>query len=205
MSLSTQLRAATNGTHSEIETLPLSRAMAEGTVDRDEYVHFLQHLLAIHEGWEPLVATSPVCATVWSNDMRRTSAIARDLVALGADATPVLHPAVVAWLAAVQTEAEVRPEVWLGVLYLFEGSRMGSLALARPLSRALGVAAAPGHGLDYHLDGAAGRGPRWAQFKAALDALPLTHEQQDAATWGAVATFEMLFDVYAATPVPTYE
>lgn len=199
--LTAHLRAATSATHARIEALPLSVAMAEGTIGREEYCHLLRLLLTAHEGWEREVARTPACAWAWAPDLARADVIRRDLLALGAEPTPVSHPAINVWLAAVRERAEVRPEVWLGAVYLFEGSRMGSLALARPLARALGVSPAPGCGLDYHLDGAAGRVPRWTRFKAALDAFPLAPEQQRAAAWGAAAMFQMLYALYAA-PAP---
>ncbi|QJW97808.1 biliverdin-producing heme oxygenase [Frigoriglobus tundricola] len=107
------------------------------------------------------------------------------------------------WLAAVRERAEVRPEAWLGVLYVFEGSRMGSMALLRPVARALGTHPRPGHGVDYHLDGVADRVPRWQRFKATVNALPLTPEQHQSVVWGATATFRMLHEVYAGLiPAP---
>ena len=196
MTLTAQPRAATGPAHAQIEELPLSRAMAAGTVDREEYVRLLQHLFAAHMAWEPHAAKSPI----WSDEMARIDAISRDLAALGAETSPLNHPEVGIWMAALRERAEVHPEVWLGVIYLFEGSRMGSLMLARPLAQALGVLPLPGHGLDYHLDGAAGRGPRWNRFKTAVDSLTLSIPQQQAVTWGAVVTFQMMYDIYA-TPV----
>ncbi|MFO0798587.1 MAG: biliverdin-producing heme oxygenase [Gemmataceae bacterium] len=201
MDLCTQLRAATDPVHAAVEALPLARAMAAGTVARDEYVVLLRHLLAAHRAWEGEAALTPACAPVWTDRMARADVIEGDLAALGTDPTPAAHPAVDIWLASLRERAEVRPEVWLGVVYLFEGSRMGSMALLRPVSRALGVAPAPGQGVDYHLDGIADRVPRWQRLKAVFNALPLSPEQQKAAVWGAVATFQMLGAVYAA-PVP---
>ena len=125
------------------------------------------------------MARQPACAAVWDADRARAAVIERDLVALGAEPEAADHPATDDWLAAVGGHPE--PAAWLGVIYLFEGSRMGSMALLRPVARALGVPPAPGCGVDYHLDGAAGLMPRWQRFKAALDALPLTPGQQDAA------------------------
>jgi heme oxygenase len=198
LTLTARLRAATGETHARIEQLPLAAAMADGTVDRDDYVHLLRMLLGVHLGWEPCVAGSAACGHLWTPDMARVDAIRRDLTALGADPTPVSHPAARVWLAAAKEQAEVRPELWLGVLYLFEGSRMGSLAMARPLARALGVAPAPGNGLDYHLDGAAGRPMRFAKLKAAMDALALDRDEEQAAVRGAAATFQMLYRLYSA-------
>ena len=198
MDLCTQLRTATDSIHAAVEALPLARAMAEGTISRDDYVGLLQHLLAAHRGWESEVGREVACTAVWSSGMCRAGVIEGDLVALGAEPIATDHPAAENWLAAVRDRAERQPEAWLGVIYLFEGSRMGSMALLRPVSRALGVVPAPGQGVDYHLDGIADRVPRWQRLKAALNALPFSVEQQQAAVWGAVETFGMLHELYAS-------
>jgi heme oxygenase len=171
--------------------------MAAGTIPRDDYVALLKVLLTAHRGWEAEVAGTPAAA-VWSADLARAEVIERDLVALGADPEPADHPAVDGWLAELRAGTA---EAWLGVVYLFEGSKMGSMALLRPMARALGVPPAPGHGLDYHLDGIADRVPRWQRLKAALNALPLTPGQREAAVAGAVAAFRMLEAVYACPAI----
>jgi heme oxygenase len=184
-----------------LEQLPLATAMAEGTVARDDYVMLLRMLLHVHSGWEPEAARAPACRPVWSADLCRVDALRRDLEALGAEPTPMSHPAARVWLAAAREQAEVRPELWLGVVYVFEGSRMGSLALAKPLAQALDVPPTPGRGLDYHLDGAAGRPMKWVRLKATLDALPLDADRQKSVIRGAATTFQMLHRLYAAPAV----
>ena len=199
MDLCAELRAATDPIHMEVENLPLSQAMAAGTVSKDEYIPLLRLLLAAHAGWEAEVEHEPACAAIWTPTLARTGVLERDLRALGDDETEVTsHPAIDSWLGELRTLAAEYPETWLGVIYLFEGSRMGSMALLRPLAKALRVPPIPGHGLDYHADGIADRVPRWQRMKRTLDALPLSAEQRHAAVRGAVASFEMLRELYTA-------
>ena len=185
--------------HAQVEALPLARSMADGTVDLDDYAGLLRRLLTVHRRWEAEVASVAACSTIWSPSMARAELIVRDLIALGHEPTEEDHPSSRVWIAALRERAEVTPEAWLGVIYLFEGSRMGSMALLRPLSRGLGVATSPGTGLDYHLEGVADLVPRWQWAKATLDALPLGPSEQQAALWGASSTFLMLHDLYAAS------
>ena len=200
MELSQRLREATGPIHDRVEALPLATAMAQGTVDRDDYAGLLRRLLAVHRCWETEVAEQPACAAIWSPERARAVVLENDLIALGYEPLEEEHTSVGLWLAALRERAEVTPETWLGVIYLFEGSRMGSMALLRPLARGLGVAASPGTGLDYHLEGIADLVPRWKRTKATLDALPLGASAQQSAIWGASATFLMLHDLYE---VPT--
>lgn len=83
---------------------------------------------------------------------------------------------------------------------------MGSMALARPLAKALGVPPHPGAGLDYHLDGVATRPMKWQQFRATLSALPLPEPQRDDVTAAAVEVMRGLCELYANerfAPEPT--
>jgi heme oxygenase len=129
--------------------------------------------------------------------MERAEAIAHDLSALGLEVFDEPHPAAVSWLGEIRRVAEREPMIWLGVVYLFEGSRMGSMLLVRSLSRALGVAANVGMGLDYHLQGANESYAHWQRLKERLDGLPLVESDRMAACQGAKATFRMLHDVYS--------
>ncbi len=199
MDLCAELRAATDPIHLEVENLPLSQAMAAGTISKDEYIPLLRLLLAAHSGWEAEVEHEPACAAIWTSTLARTGVLERDLRALGDEETEVAgHPAIDSWLEELRSLATEYPETWLGVIYLFEGSRMGSMALLRPLAKAFQIPPIPGHGLDYHADGIADRVQRWQRMKRTLDALPLSAEQRNAAVRGAVASFEMLRELYTA-------
>lgn len=199
MDLCTALRAATDPLHREVEALPMAQAMADGTIGRDDYAELLKLLLTTHRLWEPEAATQ----TIWDDRMGRVGAIERDLTALGYEPDAADHPACDAWIAEMRDVAATHPAVWLGVIYLFEGSRMGSMALLKPLAKALGVPPIPGRGLDYHADGLADRVPRWLRTKAMLNALPLNDEQRDAAVRGAVSAFELLRELYSASALVT--
>ena len=204
MELSKRLREATSIMHAQVEALPLAQAMAQGTIDRADYAGLLRRLLPVHRAWEAEVASHACLASIWSPDMARASIIEGDLEALGFEATPEEELVSRVWISTLIKEAETTPETWLGVIYLFEGSRMGSMALLKSMARALNVPPLPGHGLDYHLDGAPEVVRRWQRTKGLMDALPLTEEAQQAAISSALATFQLLHDLYSVSSgVPT--
>lgn len=201
MTLPDRVRQLLGPTHAAIEQTDFARAMIGGTIDRAAYCRGMAQLAHLHGAVEEALAVHPEFAPLYrSADMSRTDAIACDLVALGhfpddpTDATAAQCALISQWSAA-------SPWKLVGALYVLEGSRMGSMALVRPLSKALGVEVRPGTGLDYHLTGIATRPQTWQQFRGTLAALPLTDAQQAAVCDGGTATMDALHAMYAAFPV----
>lgn len=201
MSLVSELRAATRDLHEQIERLPFAQALVSGQMQRAPYVAALAQLYAIHRTLESELERQTLPSAVYHPGMNRSSSLARDLVALQAGpctlplfATQTLTAHIRAW--SVQS-----PPSLLGALYILEGSRMGSLVVVKPLAAGLRVPLAPGHGLDYHLQDLADRPRAWQQFKAALETLPLSAEEQAGIVQAGVITMQRLHDMYAALPV----
>jgi heme oxygenase len=201
VTLPDRVRQLLGPTHAAIEQTDFARAMIGGTIDRAAYCRGLAQLAHLHAAVEEALAAHPEFAVLYrAADMSRTDAIACDLVALGhfpddpTDATAAVCSLVAGWSSAA-------PWRLVGALYVLEGSRMGSMALVRPLSQALAVEIRPGAGLDYHLTGIATRPQTWQQFRGILAALPLTDAQQQAVCDGATATMDALHALYAAFPV----
>jgi heme oxygenase len=206
MTLPDRMRAAIAASHTAVEATPFARAMVEGRVTRETYAVMLRALYQLHAALEGgLVAAArqcpEVCAVYRPETMDRAELIAGDLTALGfdADAEPEVAPDLLA--AHIAEWARENPHALLGALYVVEGSRMGSMVLARTLGPALGVGRGPGSGLDYHTDGIATRPQDWQRFRGALAALPLTEAQQADALAAAEATMNGLVELYAALPV----
>jgi heme oxygenase len=203
--LPARLRQAIGAAHAAIEALPASRAMLEGRIRRQSYAVLLGQLWYVHGCLESRLTGDHPAAALFTPEMSRAAVILRDLQVLGGGVGPVAG-ATRQMVDALTAEAERSPWTLLGALYVLEGSRMGSMVLARPLARALGVAMNPGCGLDYHLDGAADRPRTWGRFKASLAMLPLSEADQAAAVRGAAVTMDGLFAVYAEhppSPVPS--
>jgi heme oxygenase len=190
------LRAATRPLHDRIEQLPVCRAMAAGTVGRDEVAFVTAALWHAYRAFERELARHDKVAAVWPTQEGRSAALERDLFALGADAGD--EPEYVReWADALRERAQTDPEVWAGAVYVFEGSRMGSRVLLPALATALGVDARPGVGLDFHLEAVQDAGV-WPALRKALPALGGTPAARSAMQAGAVATFELMIALHAA-------
>lgn len=198
-----RIRAAIAPAHVAVEQTAFARGMTQGTLTRAAYCDGLRQLLALHESLEAALAAadSPLVASVYDADrMTRASIAARDLDALGhpADVADPVAPAI-AELAGRFAEWVARPAALIGALYVLEGSKMGSMILAKSLGRCLDVNRGE-VGLDYHLDGVAGRGADWKRFRAAVAELPLSEAGQADAVAGATQTMDALVATYAAVP-----
>ena len=200
MTLTERLKRAVADGHARIEGLPLAAAMLAGRLPRDAYLALLGELELIHGPLEAELAARPGAVPVYRPAMARAELLRRDRAALGGDPPPAPLADTQELVERIGTWAAETPAALIGVLYVFEGSRMGSLVLARRLAASLGVPAEPGRGLDYHLDGAADRPRQWGRLKGELDALPLTAEQQDAVVAAAAEAMDRLCGVYAALP-----
>ena len=197
MELALRLKESIQGNHTAIENLAFSRAMIGGTVDRDSYTMLLSQLRHIHEALEADLASHGELAGVYKPSMDRTAVLDRDLAAL--NAIPPELPIEITSLTIGAIARWNSNAIWslIGCLYVFEGSRMGSMALARPIAKALGLAAEPGQGIDYHLDGIRERGRNWQQFRADLHAAGLTPAEEADVMTGADVTMQMLCGLYA--------
>jgi heme oxygenase len=202
MGLVERIRAGVSATHERIERVPFSQALIAGRLGRDDYVEALSQLYHVHEALERELGAHPELEAVYRPEsMARAGVLRGDLAALGAGGPhPCGGPA--ARLAGRFAEwSAAAPWSLLGALYIYEGSRMGSMMLHKPLARALGVESAPGRGLDYHLDGLAGRPAAWKRFRADLESLTLSPEDGDRLVAAAVETMDRTFDLYASLPV----
>jgi heme oxygenase len=186
---------------------PSARGRAtDRPVRRTDYVAGLHQLRHLHAALEGALAAcdSPAVAALYDPArVARSTLLTADIDALsdGEEAETPPPAAPVATLAESLREwAADRPHALAGALYVLEGSRAGSAAVARVLTRSLGVPPLPGHGLDYHLEGVATRAADWRAFKARLAALPLSDAEQADVLDAATATTAALASLKAATP-----
>ncbi|MFN4258792.1 MAG: biliverdin-producing heme oxygenase [Gemmataceae bacterium] len=196
MSLNLRLQHTTHDLHREIEQLPLSRWMVEGTVPLTVYASLLRQLGYIHRTLESALAEQRDASTVLQPHHRRAPLIERDLIILGMNAWEPPLPMVAALLVEIESWSGTKPWMLTGCLYVLEGSRMGSMMLVKPLAQALRVPLAPHCGLDYHLEDMRDGPHHWRQFKGRLDALSLPPVQSEELIQAAVRMFEVLIELY---------
>lgn len=197
MTLSDTLRQATRSLHTQVEQLPLAEALVQGHVGRSAYGALLEQLYHLHDSLENLLEQAQFSLPVYRVNLARRQLILRDLEALGLPEPDQVLEQTAELTSCFRAWSVNTPHSLLGALYVFEGSRLGSMHLVRPLAQALRVSPTAGNGLDYHLDGMADRIAQWKAFQARLEAVGTTDDLQACIREGAVATFAGLYEIYA--------
>lgn len=195
-----RLREALSETHRVIENLPLAVALTDGTVTRETYVRLLEQLLHLHESLENALDRATALSSVFEEGQRRAPTLRNDLAALGADPETRSPPVSETERLRLSFERWAERDPWrlAGALFVFEGSRMGSLFIGPAVAKALRLSNQPGSGVDYHLDGAAERPQAWKAFKTRLAETADRAGSGDAVIAGAVETMSGLTALYAA-------
>ncbi len=202
-----RIRQALAPSHAVVELTPFAQALAGGRVGRAEYAAGLRQMGHLHAALEAALAAAaprhPAVAALYDPaKMDRSASIARDLEALGSHTVDAPDAPAARVADAAAGWAADKPWALLGALYVVEGSRMGSMVLARTVGKALGLdPRQPGTGLDYHTDGLATRPPDWKRFRQALADWPLTEQEADDVCHAAAVTMDGMVDLYAALPV----
>jgi heme oxygenase len=199
MTLPDMIRQTIAASHASIEETPAAKGMIGATIGREAYCRLLAQLSFIHRTLETQLSGRPELADLYNSaEMKRSHVIDRDLANLDFEADDsVLDPTSHLMLLFRQW-GEVAPWMLIGPLYVLEGSRMGSMALVRPVAKALGLEVRPNVGVDYHLDGMATRPQVWMQFKAKLAATALSDAQKENICRAAAVTMTALHGLYSA-------
>ncbi|HEY1065781.1 MAG TPA: biliverdin-producing heme oxygenase [Pirellulales bacterium] len=195
--VSARLRAALSASHDVIERLPLAVSLTDGTITRPAYIGLIAQLWRLHETLEAQLDRRQTLG-VFDERQRRAPTLRADLAALGADVLRLAAP------SAVTVELQRAFEKWgtddpwrlAGALYVFEGSRMGSMFIGPPVAQALGLQNQPGSGVDYHLEGVETRPLDWREFKSRLAKAANDPTVQESVIVGAVETMDGLLALY---------
>lgn len=192
-----RLHAALAAPRARLARTPFANARQIERITRDGYLAVLAQLGQIHAALE--ADTSAVELPFELMPSARALVIACDLAALGydgdiepTDATTRLIDRFADWTAEEPTKL-------LGALFVLEGTRTGSIAFVRALAGVLDVPVRADVGIDYHLDGLAGRTYEWSLFKARLASLDLTEAQRAGICRTAAETMTRLAEVYESS------
>ncbi|MFN7873887.1 MAG: biliverdin-producing heme oxygenase [Pirellula sp.] len=198
MSVMNLVREAISESHYQIEQTPFSKGMMNGSITRRDYSRGLVQLWHIHYEIERLIHSTKSVSDYFTPEMVRTSSISRDLSAFGfgINSFPPMKETL-AIISQIRDWAIEKPFALLGCVYILEGSRMGSLVIAKPLSKTLGLAQGQTAGIEYHLEGAAQTPARIRAFKEKVDQSSLAVKETENLTEGAVRFMELLNDLYA--------
>ena len=204
MGVMSLVRSAISASHFQIEQTAFSKAMMDGGMNPLDYSRGLVQLWHIHFALERSVPKRPEIASYFTPEMVRTATIQRDLRAFGFDKNhfaPLEETNII--VDQLQAWERNAPYALLGCIYILEGSRMGSLVIAKPLGRSLGLASGTTDGLEYHTEGALATPLRLRSFKEKVDSSGFDAKTESELIEGAVKFMELLNNLYDALPVNT--
>jgi len=192
-----QIRAAISESHAAIEKTDFSKAMLSEYIHPMDYARGISQLWYVHNALELGIGKNTDLKSFFTPEMVRTPTIVRDLTALGyrLDSMDALLETQTI-VATLQSWSKDLPFALLGCIYILEGSRMGSLVIAKFLSKALGNEPGSSNGIEYHTEGASATPMRVRNLKEQIERAELSQERADAVKLGAVEFMNLLNDLY---------
>jgi heme oxygenase len=202
MSVMNLVRSAISASHFQIEQTEFSKGMLNGAMTAINYSRGLVQLWHIHRALESCATLCPEVSDFFTEEMVRSETIRRDLQAFGFS-TDTFEQMIetTAIVEQMKDWALESPYSILGCIYILEGSRMGSLMIAKPLGKTLGIASGEVAGIEYHTEGASGTPMRLRTFKEKVDQAGLGVTAETELTQGAVRFMDLLNTLYAALPM----
>ncbi|MEP9365758.1 biliverdin-producing heme oxygenase [Xanthobacter sp. VNH20] len=174
-----RFRAASSALHQRVDD---SVMQAAPFASRENYARFLRFQYRLHLRVAPLYAAAELQALLPDLASRaRLSRVENDLLDLG-----LVRPEV-----AESAPMLPLPEA-LGWLYVVEGSNMGAAFL---LKAAIKLDLSEDFGARHLAAHPEGRGLHWRRFTEALDAIPLTTEEDRRAEAATVSAFSHVLDL----------
>ena len=164
-----RLREQTAGEHAATEdTVPLMSP----TLTREEYIVLLGRLYRVVSAWDRWVdANAPPDLLPLLRGRRRATLLAQDLRAMGASIPTSDNALSEGRMEASDVPSDPR-SIFLGRMYVMEGSTLGGQYIARHVEETLGIR--PGEGNSYFRGYGDATGERWREFREVLKALPDT-------------------------------
>lgn len=200
--LSARLRAATRAAHERAETSTFMTNLVEGRLDAHAYLRLLEQYQAMYDALEEVadeLRAAGEFPELLSVDLERRQAIASDLAALRARLALPAHPALAPSLDyAAQIRASARDAVrFLAHHYVrYLGDLSGGQAMRVWLVRHYGLA--ENETAFFRFDSIPKAVPFKKSYRAALDALALSRDREDALLTEAVESFHSNERIFAA-------
>ena len=196
-----RLRQETRVMHNAAEDQSFMRDLMAGTLSREEFAASLPPLKAVRDRLEQRLlahADHPAIAACFKPHHVTAHLYDADIRFFGVEEAAHGVPAVEEFRRLVADAEAADPVLLLGVFYVLEGSNMGAAILRRKVQEAFGLTGDEGtaamnpHGSEL--------AARWREFVAAMNALPLTGEQQARMIEFASNTFRVIGNVYRELP-----
>ena len=188
-----RLKAETAEQHAVAESKPLEAALIEGSIAADQYKQYLAQRWLIHRELEDatdrVLVQDERLSKLGLPGLYQTANLEADLAHLGVD-TASIKPLKGARSLVDTIRNAPSPAVFMGIYYVFEGSKNGARFIARALGKAWGKNDLEGMKyLDPH--GEAQRG-LWMKFREDMNAIDWSPEEQDAMVKAAQGTFDAI-------------
>lgn len=201
MAIMNQIRELIAHDHNAIERTPYSIALVSSQITKQDYLFSMAQMHAVHQALEIACDSCPQLQPYFTDAMRRSTTIERDLAHFESKLADFnVLPQTLAIVTQLTEWAVAAPLTLVGCIYILEGSRMGSLMLARPIAAALGVTPADGNGIDYHTEGARETPGRLKLWKEQVSAAGFTPEEESDIATGAGDFMKMLTRLYEVLP-----
>jgi heme oxygenase len=180
----TRLRNSTAAVHERLHRHEGFAAVAAGTIDLIDYQQLLSRLWGFHHPFEATLRqlNSKREIGIEFEARKRSRMLESDLVALGWDRASVIRLPQCDNLRAPENAA-----VFMGALYVVEGSTLGGIQLARALKALL--ASDSGEGRSFFLGYGDRHGAMWRSFLSWLEDFASSEADAAAVIDGAIRTF----------------
>jgi heme oxygenase (biliverdin-IX-beta and delta-forming) len=186
-----RLRQETATQHAATEeTVPLMR----DTLTRTEYAECLRRFYSVVHAWDTWCdAHAPVDLLPLLKGRRRADLLVNDLLYFG---EPV--PSVTSWDRMQQTVSGDPRSVFLGRMYVMEGSTLGGHYIAKHVEERLGLTL--GEGDSFFVGYGDATAARWQEFRAVLVEVP--DAEADTVIDSAKEMFEIFEEAMKICPEP---
>ncbi|MCA2976693.1 MAG: biliverdin-producing heme oxygenase [Myxococcaceae bacterium] len=188
-----KLRTGTAAAHREAESAAFVKAIFDATVERAQYVRFLEALKAVYGALEAALERhrgDPRLAPLALPAVYRSEALAADLAFYGSPARPALE-ATGRYVRQLEQLASAAPHRLVAHAYTrYLGDLSGGQALKKCIQRAFTLEGQSGVAF-YEFGAISDLNAFKGQYRAALDALPLSEAEQGDVVAEAVLAFEL--------------
>lgn len=180
----------------ELARLPVVAQIHAGTISKETYVRLLQRLIEFHKIAEQRLDQAAHLKNVNRAEFRRGEALRRDLHFLRGqmslrtvEAVDLFDSNALRWVQSPCLSLA-------GFLFAAERQRQKPSRRVGPLSKALGLKAAPRHGLDYHIEDSENVARRYRKLCDSLNGGVRRSEQAQEVLTGAQETLRTFIAIY---------
>jgi heme oxygenase (biliverdin-IX-beta and delta-forming) len=180
-----ELRERTGPSHQALESLPLSMALVDPGLTREQYVLYLQTMYGmiaeVEEKIFPVV--SELVPDIESR--RKKELLLKDMEKLGAPVPPAGDN--------LNMEAATDLAYAMGIMYVIEGSTLGGRVILKSIDKSLGLNAE--NGAAYFAGYGADTGMLWKLFLDSLMKFAAESERQPGIIEGAESAFNIIYQL----------